>query len=150
MGRHISKEEKLAAIKGSGGLLGDIAKRAGVRQARTVAAWRDKDPDIKAAIDKEYLSVIDEAEGIVVNAMRAGDLRAATFLLRTLGKDRGYTYHVDDHNTMDAKTASVTIFKLPDNGRGDQVVSDLATDPNTIDANGKAKDHKDEDQSEAS
>lgn len=51
----------------------------------------DKEPDLVSLLDDLRQSVLDTAEQNVFTAVEASDQAASQFVLRTIGKDRGYT-----------------------------------------------------------
>lgn len=124
--KRLTKRAKLEAITGSGGILTDIAAKCGVHR-KTVAAWRDADPDIAAALESEREATVDLAESVIQNALRENDVVAAKYVLSTLGKGRGYTTRSEVDSTI-RQTGQVTIY-LPDNGRGDSSLAPEADSP---------------------
>jgi transposase len=114
--KRLGKRAKLEAIAGSGGILTAIAERCNVHR-KTVAVWRDADPDIAAAIEEERESLVDLAESVIKQSLIDGDAATARYVASTLGKGRGYTTKSEVDSTVQ-QVGQVTIF-LPDNGRGD-------------------------------
>ena len=65
------------------------ASRLGVNR-RTISRWMNRYPHLRQLVDAERDRILDKAEVNIFEAMERGDLRASWFVLRTLGKDRGY------------------------------------------------------------
>ncbi len=112
--KRLTKRAKLDLIQGSGGLLTDIAKLAGVDRT-TVYRWREADDDIKQAIAAERTTTTDKAERVVIDAIDAGDLNAAKYWLSTIGKDRGFSTRTEVESTGPT-TPQIVIYegKAPD------------------------------------
>jgi hypothetical protein len=56
----------------------------------TIHQRAKKSKAVAAAIEQERGLLVDMAELILTKALEKGDLRAAEFVLRTIGKQRGY------------------------------------------------------------
>ena len=70
-------------------MLAAAARQLGVTR-RTVYNYVNKYPTIKQALDDARQENLDFAENQLMKAVRAGNVTAIMFLLKTLGKDRGY------------------------------------------------------------
>lgn len=67
----------------------ECAKRLGV--SRTAIRKRvKKSLEISALVEDFREGQLDEAEAALFRAVKRGDIRAICFVLKTLGKDRGY------------------------------------------------------------
>lgn len=115
-GKRLTKKQKLEAIRGSGGLLCEIAARCGVHRA-TVRVWRDADVEIAQAIEAERESVTDVAEQNLVTAIRGGDIHASKYWLSTIGKSRGFTTQTEIKAEVQTNEQPRVTIYLPDNGR---------------------------------
>jgi len=115
-GKRLTKKQKLDAIRGSGGLLCEIASRCSVHRA-TVRQWRDSDPDVASAIESERESTTDTAEKNVVDAIRAGDLHCSRWWLATVGRDRGFSQRQEIQADVTTNNVGKVTIYLPDNGR---------------------------------
>lgn len=87
---HQTKEGIIAALIDNNGLVHPAAKSLGCTP-QTIYTWRDKDPDIKAAIENARDSIVDAAEKALLKAVEAGEPWAVALTLKTIGKGRGYT-----------------------------------------------------------
>ena len=79
--------EALTACRGN---IQQTAVRLGVNR-RTIHRWMEKSPKLRALRDGLREKIVDKAEENVFAALDRGDLRVSMFILRTLGKNRGYT-----------------------------------------------------------
>jgi hypothetical protein len=50
----------------------------------------DSDADLKVAADELLQEILDKAEDNIFGAVAKGDVNQSQFVLKTLGKDRGY------------------------------------------------------------
>lgn len=89
MNRHDRKEQIIKAIKSQQGLLSLAARKAGVTYW-TVWKYAQDFPDVKEAVKEAKESTLDFAEGRLFEMMRAGNIAAIIFYLKTQGKGRGY------------------------------------------------------------
>lgn len=79
------------AIPGSGGIISTIARRVGC-EWHTANNYIRKYPTVQAAYNDEVESTLDEAEGVVLNAIHEDrDVTTAKWYLVMKGKHRGYT-----------------------------------------------------------
>lgn len=88
------KAAMLAALEKSAGIVSTASANCGISR-RTHYEWLKDDPDYKAAVDDLQNIMIDKAETTLLNAIDSGDITATIFLLKTLGKRRGYSEKVD-------------------------------------------------------
>ena len=79
--------EVLTACRGN---IQQTAVRLGVNR-RTIHRWMEKSPKLRALRDGLREKIVDKAEENVFAALDRDDLRVSMFILRTLGKNRGYT-----------------------------------------------------------
>ncbi len=71
------------------GLMKPAADKLNVSRC-TLYEWCKKDPELEAAKNAARDAVVDMAESKLFKKVKDGDLIATLFLLKTLGKDRGY------------------------------------------------------------
>lgn len=103
----VKKEEFLKAIPGSGGFYTTIAQKLGINR-HTVARYIERYPDLRAAVKDETASMLDMVEHVTIQKCLAGDTQACIFVLKTKGKDRGYT-----EKTETELSGSVTMAPPP-------------------------------------
>ncbi len=79
----------IAALEKSKGLLFMASKELGCAPT-TIYSRANANPAIRAAIDKERGLILDFSEHRLIEAINRGELTAIFFLLKCLGKERGY------------------------------------------------------------
>ena len=89
-----TEEQILEAISGTGGDISEIARRLGCARS-TVYRYMDRYPSVAEAIEDEREELLDLAEEGLMKQVREHDLQAIIFVLKTKGKDRGYTTWID-------------------------------------------------------
>ena len=100
-GNGYKAEDVIAAIEGSRGFVTEIAKRLGC--ARTyVYTLVDKYPTAKRVLQDEREGLKDFAEGKLLEQIKAGNMTAIIFYLKTQGKDRGYVERTEIAGVEDA------------------------------------------------
>ena len=82
-------EQVIEAIEHSNGLLAAAARELGISR-RTVYNYVTKYPTIAKALEDARETNLDYAEGQLMKAVKAGNVTAIMFLLKTVGKSRGY------------------------------------------------------------
>jgi transposase-like protein len=85
-----TEEQILEVISGTGGDISEIARRLGCARS-TVYRYMDRYPSVAEAIEDEREELLDLAEEGLMKQVREHDLQAIIFVLKTKGKDRGYT-----------------------------------------------------------
>jgi len=85
-----SAEQVIEAIRKSRGLLSVVAQRLGCTR-QTVENYVKRYPTVDRAVKEERQKVIDVAEGKLFEKLQSGESWAIQFILKTLGKERGYT-----------------------------------------------------------
>jgi hypothetical protein len=85
-----SAEQVIEAIRKSRGLLSVVAHRLGCTR-QTVENYVKRYPTVDRAVKEERQKVIDVAEGKLFEKLQSGESWAIQFILKTLGKERGYT-----------------------------------------------------------
>jgi len=98
----------LEALEKSAGIVSQASAACGVRR-RTHYEWLKNDPEYRAAVDDIRELIIDKAETTLLNAIESGDITATIFVLKTLGKRRGYSEKVDYEAI--AKEAELRVLK---------------------------------------
>ena len=111
---HVSTDNILAKVPGSGGVVRTIAKRVGLSRSRLYARIRDE-MVLQDAVAEERESMLDTAEHHLFRYVQQGKEWAIKYVLSRLGKERGYTTSMK----LDANVERVgkVIVYLPDNGR---------------------------------
>ncbi len=79
----------IEALEKSLGIVTTACKTVGIGRT-THYLWLDEDPEYKAAVNSIKDIVLDFAESKLHKLIEAGDTGATIFLLKTLGKRRGY------------------------------------------------------------
>ena len=91
MPRKIPSKAILKAIKGSGGIVSEVARRVGIER-QSMHRRLNKEPRLKEALEQERETLLDVAEGVLyhlaINERRENSL---LYLLSTVGKSRGYS-----------------------------------------------------------
>lgn len=110
-----SKKQYLAAIAGSGGLLGEIATRLGVT-IRAVQKRKADDLEIAEAIELEDSLLIGYSESALMDAVKNDkNPKVAMWILERRAKHLGYGKSMEIEGKLET-TGKVNIY-LPDNGR---------------------------------
>jgi len=94
MSKKPTKKQVKDAIKDSGGIIDEIARRLGVSWA-TARSYINKWEDVKAIYDDENERVLDMAETTILESIKDGNTQDAKWLLARKGKVRGYGDNVD-------------------------------------------------------
>jgi len=93
-----SKKRMLEALEKSLGVVTTAAKMAGIER-KTHYRWMDKDSKYREAVDNISNVVLDFAESQLHQQIKKGNTAATIFLLKTIGKKRGYIERQEvDHN----------------------------------------------------
>ena len=87
--RRLTKTTFSRAIKDSYGNIMVISERIGCWRS-TVYAWLDKEPELQKQLESEREKIIDLAENKLVENLKNGETSSIHFVLKTLGKKRGY------------------------------------------------------------
>lgn len=82
-------EEVIAAIRATKGIVSQAAKRLGCT-ARTVDNYAARWPEVAEALEEERRILVDTAEIQLMKLVQNGEWEAVKFVLKTVGKDRGY------------------------------------------------------------
>lgn len=79
----------MKAATDSGGIRLMVAQRLGV-ESTTIKAWERKFPEVAEKLTEEREKILDLAEHALFGLIRDKDPWAIGFVLRTIGKSRGY------------------------------------------------------------
>ena len=85
----ITAEQAIEAIQESGGFVTEVARRLGITR-RHVYNLRDKYVTVAEALVDERERQLDHAELQLHKQIKAGNMTAIIFYLKTQGKQRGY------------------------------------------------------------
>ena len=86
----IGEDRVIEALVSTQGNISMGAEKLGVNR-RTISRWLVKNPQLRALVSEQRDRLLDKAEENVFEAVMQGDLKMSMFVLRTLGKNRGYT-----------------------------------------------------------
>lgn len=86
----VSKEKFIECAKRSGGIMTALAQLAGIDRI-TAAKYLKFVPEANEYFQSQKETIIDLAENQLVKLVREGDKDAIFFLLKTVGKRRGYS-----------------------------------------------------------
>ena len=92
--RGYTRQQVLAAIKESGGIVSVVARKLQC-DWNTARKYIDRWAETRAAFQAERESVLDLAEAAVVRAIKEGDVGTAKWVLSRLGRHRGWGDNVD-------------------------------------------------------
>lgn len=106
-----TKEQVLAAIGDSAGIVSAIAQRLGC-DWNTARRYVDRWEETRRAFQAERERVLDLAETTIIRAIREGDTGTAKWLLSRLGRHRGYGDAVD----LSASLPLQIVLRWPDDG----------------------------------
>ena len=82
-------EEVANAIRDANGMVSAAARKLSVDRT-TVYRYINKYVTVKNALDEARDSLLDMTEAQLFKAIKAGNVTAIMFTLKTIGKDRGY------------------------------------------------------------
>jgi len=86
----ITKRKFLKALKGTAGILTQVAKNMDVSR-NAVHEYINRTPEVKPLTEQEREQILDIIEGSLINrAVKGEDLKAQMFYLKTIGRKRGY------------------------------------------------------------
>jgi hypothetical protein len=86
----LRKRAMVEALEKALGIVTDAALMCGVSRSAHYK-WVREDEQYKHAVESIREMAIDMAESTLYGAVQAGNVQAAMFLLRNIGKHRGYT-----------------------------------------------------------
>ena len=113
--KKISREQWLAAVAESAGVVNAIAARLGVSRQHVTKhpkahAW------LQEAFDEALHLSIDQAEKNILAAIASGNLKVTMWFLERKGKARGWGKEIQIESESLSSPRTV-ILRLPDNGR---------------------------------
>jgi transposase len=88
--KNYSEKLVLEAIKGTGGIVSQVAKRLGCDWS-IAKKYINKWEKTKKAYDDEREAILDLAESAVYKAIKEGNTQDAKWVLATIGKKRGFS-----------------------------------------------------------
>lgn len=100
MGYDFTEQQIIEAIKGTAGLITDIARHLGCSW-HACRAHIDKHEATRQAYQDELESMIDLAESKLKKRIEEDDAQMIKFFLATKGKKRGYTEKTEIEHTGD-------------------------------------------------
>ena len=100
-----TNEAIIEAIKGSGGIMSNIARKLDVTW-HTASNWIKEDPETLRALQDEKETILDMAESTLYKNIKDGNSQDAKWLLSTMGKERGYS---DRHEITGADGSELKI-----------------------------------------
>lgn len=106
----LAKHQVLSAIPGSMGVLEAIQKKLGIDR-RTLYRYRQRWPEVQAAIDDERERGLDFAEFQLFKLIQEGDYRAIVFYLERKGADRGWAQQNNISLKQDTQVRPVFVFE---------------------------------------
>ncbi len=114
----VAREMAIAlAIKQADGVLTEVAKIVGLDSAAAVRYHIIRSPRLREAFEEARYKVVDSAEMNLFQSVYKGNLDSSWKILKTLGKDRGYTERreVDSVVTHEvSRTSSANLVDLLD------------------------------------
>ena len=90
MSYRVKKATVIEAIRGTGGIVSQIAKRLSVDWStarKYINAW----DETKKAFEDERETILDMAESTIFKSVKEGNSQDAKWVLSTLGKNRGFS-----------------------------------------------------------
>lgn len=88
--RKINKNSFAKAVVGSGGVITEVAKRLHVERLTVYSFIKQNEEFAKPLLDQAREEIVDMAEGSLFTQVKNNEAWATKFLLKTIGKDRGY------------------------------------------------------------
>lgn len=110
---HLTLEQVVEALNLKNGLISLAAKHLKV-SPQAIYKWRDKDLEVRQAIQDARSEIVDAAEHGLRGAVIKGEAWAVCFALKTLGKDRGYVERIEQtgKNGEPASTSTTIILNF--------------------------------------
>lgn len=112
----LKKAEMIKALEQSLGVVTTACKKVGINR-QTHYNWYYKDEEYKRACDDLKDVTLDFAENHLHKAIQEGNITAIIFLLKTLGKKRGYVerQEIQHDSTIESKLIEWTPATEKDN-----------------------------------
>ncbi len=109
----LTEQQIQQALSESFGLIAPAARR--LRCTRQALYRRiQKNRKLQQSIEQARETVLDEAEGQLYKAVCRGEHWAITFLLRTLGRGRGYVERQETVDLSQPPTVRIDVSHIPD------------------------------------
>jgi hypothetical protein len=103
-------KQVIEALQECKGMVSLAAKKLGL-SPQAVRDYCARFPDIQAARESSVVELLDAAELTMWNAIQRGDTGAAMFVLRYLGKDRGYVERREEKVTATVQHEHIHVWK---------------------------------------
>ena len=87
--RKYTVDQVAEALRGGNGMLSVAAQILGCHR-NTIYNYLKDHPELKDIVEECRETLVDEAEQILLKKVREEDIRCVMFVLRTLGRHRGY------------------------------------------------------------
>ena len=118
--RKVTAEQIEKALMRNAGILSNSANYIehvyGIKISRQALSYRvQKSKKLQAVRIEARETILDRAEGVLINELQKGNWKVALSLLRTLGKNRGYTekvIHSDKEETEQQVNTSELLVQV--------------------------------------
>ncbi len=110
----VSKEKFIECAKRSGGIMTALAQLAGIDRM-TAAKYLTLVPEANDYFQSQKETIIDLAENQLVKLVREGDKDAIFFLLKTVGKRRGYSEKMETELSGSVQTTDRFTLTIENN-----------------------------------
>lgn len=107
----ITNEEIAKLYKKKGCNMQETCDAIGINRL-TFYRWREADPELERMLHEAVEGVIDFTESQLLKAIKAGDVKAIIFFLKTKGKHRGYVETAELIGNIGAKLRPLTDEEL--------------------------------------
>lgn len=112
MSMSLSVQQIQKALEATGGLIAAAARRLGCsRQALYSRIQRNR--RLQEFVEQLREEILDEAEAQLRRAVKRGETWAVTFLLRTLGRSRGYVERQETLSLTPQPAIKVDVSSIP-------------------------------------
>ena len=89
-----TSQQVIAALRACAGIRAAAAKALDCSPS-TIAGYIEREPLVRAAMAELRETLVDKAESVVLRHLQKGSLTAAVFILKSLGKHRGWNERVE-------------------------------------------------------
>lgn len=104
----LDKTILIQAIRDASGNIAGVARRMGCTR-KTIYNWIERDKDVAEELHEVRENLLDECEKTLFDIAKQGNLGAIMFILRTIGKDRGYVERSEVDNRLITKGYEVDV-----------------------------------------
>ena len=94
----LRKADIVRALEASHGSIGDAARRLGCSRQALYQRTRS-DPELEQVLRESRERILDLAESRLLELVEKGNITAIMFILRTLGRSRGYAERIEAEYT---------------------------------------------------